>query len=296
MKSCLLFSVVFLVAQTALCQVKSVLTDRKTQEKIPYVNIWVENENMGTTSNESGEFELNLTDTNKIIVFSAIGYETKRIKAGDIKSVLELIPNMTVLQEVFIHPKKGTKELVIESFKKSESNHSFVGGLTPWMVAKYFGYQDDYKATPFLKKIIILTDSRINNATFNIRLYSVNENGDPGEYLYDKNIIGTAKKGKTITEIDLSHFNIQFPENGFFIAFEWFIIESNRHEVTITKPGSKEKFKGLRYEPGISTFKGTEEKNSWTYTKGNWNKWDIPSLKENEYKYRFLAMELTLTN
>ncbi len=296
MKSCLLFLVVFFVAQTVFCQVKSVLTDNKTNEKISYVNIWVENENIGTTSNESGEFELNVLDTNKIIVFSAIGYTTRKMKAGDIKSVVELVPYATVLQEVFIHPRKGTKEFVIERFKKSETNHSFVGGLTPWMVAKYFAYEDDYKATPYLKRIKILTNSRINNATFNIRLYSVDAHGDPEEYLYDKNIIGTAKKGKTITEIDLSPFNIQFPENGFFIAFEWLIIESNRHEVTLTKPGSKEKFKGLRYEPGISTFKGNEEKNSWTYTKGKWNKWDIPSLKENEYKYRFLAIELTLTN
>ncbi|MEO9209562.1 MAG: carboxypeptidase-like regulatory domain-containing protein [Ginsengibacter sp.] len=292
MKSYLIVIAILLKGQLAFCQVKSVLIDSKTKEKISYVNIWVENENIGTTSNDSGEFELNLADTKKIIVFSAIGYTTKKMVAGDIGNIIELIPNIIVLQEVFIRPKKDTKELVIESFKKSETNHFFVGGTTPWIVAKYFTYEDNYKTTPYLKKIRIITNSEIRQASFNIRLYSVNENGDPGEYLYDKNIIGVAKKGKTITEVDLSGLNIQFPENGFFIAYEWLIIESNKYEFTYTRQGSNEKFKGIRYEPGIGTFIGNEQKNSWTYIKGGWYKW----IGQNEGKYRFLAIELTLTN
>ena len=296
-KSFLLFLAILLNGQFAFSQVKSVLIDSKTREKISYVNIWVENENIGTTSNDSGEFELNVTDANKIIVFSAIGYATKKMVVGDIKSAVELDPYFTVLQEVFILPKKDTKELVVESFKKSESNHSFVGGTTPWIVAKYFGYDDGYKATPYLKKIKILTNSEIKNASFNIRLYAIDENGDPGEYLYDKNIIGIVSKGKEITEVDLTQLNIQIPENGLFIAYEWLIIESNKYEFTYTSKGSKEEFKGLRYEPGIGTFIGNEQKNSWSYIKGKWIKWTgQPYLKENEGRYRFLAIELTLSN
>lgn len=296
-KSFLLIFAILLKSQFAFCQVKSVIIDSNSRQKIPYVNIWVENENIGTTSNDNGEFELPVSDKNKMIVFSAIGYTTKKMKVGDIGTDVELEPFIIVLQEVFVRPKKGTKDLVIESFKKAESNHSFVGGVTPWIMAKYFAFKDDYKSTSYLKKIKILTNSEIRQATFNIRLYSVNENGDPGEYLYDKNIIGIARKGKNITEVDLSQLNIQFPENGLFIAYEWLIIDSNRHEFTYTRQGSKEKFKGIRYEPGIGSFIGDEQKNSWTYIKGGWNKWlGHPSLKENDGKYRFLAIELTLTN
>ncbi len=288
MKFLWLHFIFLIVGQSALCQVKSVLIDLNTKAKIPYVNIWLENENVGTTSNENGEFELIANDSNKIIVFSAIGYQTKRIKAGDIKSILELIPNMTVLQEVFIRSKKGNRELKIDSFKKSETNSYFSNGGTPWMVAKFFAWKDDYKATPFLKKINILTDSKVKNASFNIRLYSVNEKGEPGVYLYDKNIIGNARKGKTITEVDLSNLDIQFPENGLFIAYEWLIIESNRNIQTYTNQGSNKKLEEVRYEPKIATFKGDKENNSWNYTKGSWKKWSV--------RYFLLAMELTLTN
>ena len=288
MKFLWLHFIFLIVGQSALCQVKSVLIDLNTKAKIPYVNIWLENENVGTTSNENGEFELIANDSNKIIVFSAIGYQTKRIKAGDIKSILELIPNMTVLQEVFIRSKKGNRELKIDSFKKSETNSYFSNGGTPWMVAKFFAWKDDYKATPFLKKINILTDSKVKNASFNIRLYSVNEKGEPGVYLYDKNIIGNARKGKTITEVDLSNLDIQFPENGLFIAYEWLIIESNRNIQTYTNQGSNKKLEEVRYEPKIATFKGDKENNSWSYTKGIWKKWSV--------RYFLLAMDLTLTN
>ena len=57
-------------------QTKGVVVD-ESGKPIPYVNIWVENENIGTTSEENGEFSINVSD-NKYLIFSAIGYETQR--------------------------------------------------------------------------------------------------------------------------------------------------------------------------------------------------------------------------
>ena len=282
-------------AQISLAQIKAFITDSISRERIPYVNIWLEDENTGTTSNENGEFEMNVMDTNKILVFSAIGYESTTIKLRNIGKEVKLVPKITVLNEVFIRPKTGTKLLSIDGFKKSETNSYFVNAGTPWIVAKFFEYKSGYSSTPFLKSIIILTDSRIKNAYFNIRLYSINEKGEPGDLLQDKNIIAIARKGKTSTVIDLSAFNIKFPENGFFIACEWLIIESNRHEYTYTNKGSKKKLKAIRYEPAIAILNGGENRTSWTLTKGNWKKWKGPALR-NHARYQSLAIELILTN
>ena len=276
-------------------QVRAVVIDANTKEKIPYVNIWIENENTGTTSNEAGEFELILADTNKMILFSAIGYTTKTIKAGNISGLVALMPQSMLLQEVFIHSKKGTKTLKIGRFNKSEIRNYFGSSVSPWMVANYYEYQDGYKNTPFLKKLNILTESTIKKATFNIRLYSVSESGKPGDYLYDKNIIGTARRGKNMTEVDLSDLNIQFPENGFFIAFEWLIIESNKYTVSYTRSGSKERYDGIKYSPSIGSIIGTEESNCWRYTEGAWSKFYRPVLAKSG-RYSLAAIELTLTN
>jgi hypothetical protein len=204
-----------LISNLCFSQIKAVIINSETKEKIPYVNIWVENENIGTTSNEKGEFELEI-DSPKIILFSAIGFETKKISSDLIKNILELKPETTELDEVILSSKKLSKEFTIGEFKKSKINSYFSCGIKPWIVARLFKYQDEFDETPFLKKITIVTKSDVKNSKFNIRLYGVNQNGEPENYIYNQNIIGIAKKGKKLTEIDVSKLNIEFPENGFF--------------------------------------------------------------------------------
>jgi hypothetical protein len=151
-----------------------VIIDSETKEKIPYVNIWVVNENIGTTSNEKGEFELKI-DTPKIILFSAIGFQTKKVSSDSIRNILELKPAINELDEIIINSKKLAKELTIGEFKKSKINSYFACGGTPWVSARYFEFKENYKRTPFIEKIKILTKSKIKDSKFNIRLYNTNE-------------------------------------------------------------------------------------------------------------------------
>ena len=132
----LLAITILLISNFCFSQLKSVIIDSETKEKIPYVNIWVENENEGTTSNERGEFKLEIDNT-KIILFSAIGFETKKISSDLIKKTLELKPITTELDGVIINSKKSTQELIIGEFKKSKINHYFGCGIKPWIIAKF---------------------------------------------------------------------------------------------------------------------------------------------------------------
>ncbi|MFK5880448.1 MAG: carboxypeptidase-like regulatory domain-containing protein [Flavobacteriaceae bacterium] len=287
-----------LISNLGFGQLKAVIVDSETKGKIPYVNIWVENEDIGTTSDEKGAFELKI-DSSKIILFSAIGFETKRINSDSIKNMLELKPIVTELDEVIIKSKKLTQELIIGKFKKSKINSSLSSRTKHWSFARFFDYNKDYDKTPFLKKINILTNSDVKDSKFIVRLYSVNENGVPGSYIYDKNIIGIAKKGKKITEIDVSKLNIEFPENGFFIAIEWLIIENNKYEFKYTIEGSRKKFEGISYEPAIGTIPAETAENSWVFSQGKWREiWKNSEfhLKRYKDKYNLLAIELTLTN
>uniref|UniRef100_UPI003564D76A carboxypeptidase-like regulatory domain-containing protein n=1 Tax=Lutibacter sp. TaxID=1925666 RepID=UPI003564D76A len=111
-----------LISNSGFSQLKAIIINSETKEKIPYVNIWVENENIETTSNEKGEFKLEINST-KIIIFSAIGFETKKISSDLIKETLELKPITTELNEVIINSKKLTQELILGEFQKSKVNH-----------------------------------------------------------------------------------------------------------------------------------------------------------------------------
>ena len=276
----------------------SSIIDSETKDKIPYVNIWVENENIGTTSNQQGEFQITISKPS-VIVFSAIGYETRRILSDSIRNLIELKPLITELEEVVVTASKEDLKLTVGNFKKSKINHYFACGNKPWIAARYFPYQENYSKTRHLDGIKLLTNSDVKDAKFNVRLYSVNENGEPDKYIYDKNIIGIASKGKNATEIDLSGLNIEFPKKGFFIALEWLIINDNRHEYNYTIQDSKKKLKGISYEPSIGTVPSETHENSWIYMKGKWRKVaknNNVALDSPKDKYSLLAIELSLTN
>src|SRR5574343_455868 len=65
------------VSQFTFSQIRGVVKDSLSGEPIPFVNIWVENEPIGTTSEVDGSFSLKI-EQEKILVFSTLGYEIKK--------------------------------------------------------------------------------------------------------------------------------------------------------------------------------------------------------------------------
>lgn len=282
-------------------QISGKVIDSITKKPIPYVNIWIENESEGTSSEEDGSFKFSKDHTSKTIIFSAIGYETKKIARNSISETIELNSQEIMLDEIVINSNRKTIEKVVGEFKKSKINFFFSASNKPKIRARYFPYDSLYVTTPFIKKIKIDTDSNVENAKFNIRLYTIGEDGKPGEYLYDKNIFGYAKRGyNKLTEVDISDLNILFPEKGFFIAFEWLIIKENQYEYKGRTLETKKKYKGIRYAPNVGITPSLIG-NSWTLDGGVWK--DLKKIGDDDNhskiyrnKYPVLAIELTLTN
>ncbi len=71
--------------------------------------------------------------------------------------------------------------------------------------------------------------------------------------LLEKNIVVKVKSGKNNNEIDLSEFNIKFPENGIFVSVEFLIIEENRYDIEVSFKDSKKKQIMSSYQPTIGT-------------------------------------------
>ena len=77
----------FLFSISLSAQIKGVVKDSLTGNPIPYINIWVENENIGASSEENGTFEIYTSEKSKNLIFSAIGFEKKIIKISESKEV-----------------------------------------------------------------------------------------------------------------------------------------------------------------------------------------------------------------
>ncbi|HBD26245.1 carboxypeptidase-like regulatory domain-containing protein [Flavobacterium sp.] len=252
MKENRLIWIFLIVSQFAFSQIRGVVKDSISGEPIPFVNIWVENETIGTTSEADGTFFLEASKQ-KNIVISVLGYERKTIKGSEISTV-QLKPMAYDLREVVILNKKQSKQIEIGDIKNAIFQ-SFDNG--PKIEAKFFPYQSSYNKTKFIKEVTIFTDSRIEEATIKLHFYSVDENGYPGEELLTKDYVVTLKKGVIKHRFNISQFDLVFPEKGMFVAYEKLLIESNKT--------------GTKYQPYV-LYNYVERDFFYTYAYGKWSK------------------------
>lgn len=298
------FLVFFLFLTFSLsAQIRGVVKDSITGEPIPFVNIWVENETVGTTSESNGSFSLDIKEE-KMLVFSALGYEVK--KASSKTDIILLKPKVFELKEVVIEQPKFNKEIEVGNYETS----GFRIGLGNINSAVYFKPYDEMITHPFLKEIKFLTKSDIEKAKIRIKILTINADNSPGESLIDEEIIVSVKKGKNKNTIDLSGYRFKIPLNGFFISFEKLLIEENKYYTEHTykdHQGNKITQKSMSIEPELC-FIPIEYDIIWQSTiNGNWTKSKKHILKDpksyenllmRKYHDKYLApsMTITLTN
>ena len=205
----------FLIISFSLsAQIKGVVVD-EFNKPISYANIWVENENNNTTSEENGEFLINVLGS-KNIIFSAMGYEKKIVKASDAEKVVLKINEFQLL-EVVIVKRFETKEIEIGKVK-NENYQAFENG--PRIDAKFFPYLPKYKKTKYIKQVNFFTDNQLESATFKVHFFTVNTDGSPGDELLNKDFLVSVKKGVKKTFFDVTDFNLRMPKTGIFVGFE----------------------------------------------------------------------------
>lgn len=262
-----LFLALVLVTFSLSAQIKGIVKDSLTGKPIPYVNIWVQNENIGSTSEENGTFFINTTEKRKKLIFSTLGYEKKIINASEASEVnLKLAAYL--LNEVVISKSIGTKSVEIGK-NKNEMYQAFDNG--PKIDTKFFPYLPAYKKTKYLKQVSIYTDSRIENAIIKIHFYNVDSNGFPAEELMEKDFVVTVKKGTRINRFDLTELNLKFPKNGLFVGFEKLMIEKNKTEKNITDSNTNITQVQKSYFPFV-LYNYVERDFLYTFSGGKWNR------------------------
>lgn len=122
-----------LLSNFTLAQIKGIVTDKKN-EPLPFVNIYIENSSIGTTSNEKGEYILNVKEKNIVIVFQSLGYRTERkqIQALNYPYRLDVVLSEEnfILDEVVVSNKDNPANAIIRNaiknkLKNSEIMHRF---------------------------------------------------------------------------------------------------------------------------------------------------------------------------
>jgi hypothetical protein len=286
----------YFISVDLFSQTEGYIIDIKTNNPVPFANIWVENENTGTTSDKEGVFYFKDDQNNKFLIITSIGYEKHRVKVDSSTPKIFLVPITYMIPEVLVTPIKK-KELKVNPYRKSQI-HQYTAPTTPQIFARFFPFQNDYRNFRFIKAIRIETLSK-TESIINLRFFKVNQDGQPGNDLFYGNLIINIKKGRRNTIItNFNNTNIQFPTEGLFVAIEYIIVKENEYEYEYFDKESKKKNKVLGYMPMIGTIKTETSSNSWVFRNGKWEK-DLGKSDDelaDETKNHFIAMELTLTN
>jgi len=123
-----LLSILFLVFTTLVsAQIKGNITDQNN-EPLPFVNILIENTYKGTTSNDDGYYELNIsTPKTYTIVFSYLGYKTVKQEVNITKFPyqldMSLVEESVSLNEVVVDSENDpANEIIRQTIANREAN------------------------------------------------------------------------------------------------------------------------------------------------------------------------------
>jgi len=293
------FRYIYLIAflpATLSGQIIGRVADEKNRMPIPFVNIWVQDENSGTTSDKKGFYEFENDLIGKNLVISSIGYERKIVTIDTNYLEIYLSPVTYSIPEINIQPKKNL-EIRIGKYRKTQVN-KYTSPMGPQIFARYFEFKEEYSLTPFISSIKLESFSS-TEAIFNLRLLSVDSSGFPGNDILAENHLIKVSEGRRSNQIkNLAYKHLVFPEEGMFVAVEFLIIKENEFRYKFKDKETKEVTELTSFMPFLGVIKTDSEKESWVYRWGKWYKDLGKSTEEmgDDNVGHFLAVEITLTN
>jgi hypothetical protein len=199
------------------------IIDYKTNQALPYATIEIFNLKSGTITDKNGIFHLEIKPNDLItdsLNFSFVGYETKKMSINDFlktEKIIKLKEKPIEIGEIKIIPKKYSEIIIGIKDKKPWSkqySNLFSGNKGNYIKNKK-------EKTGWIKSVSYYIHPDGNPTTpFRVRIYDVSKDKKPGKDILNHNLVVSAKKSGWFT-VDVSEYNIPFPENGAFVMMEW---------------------------------------------------------------------------
>lgn len=223
--------------------INGIVLSRDTNSTIPYVSVGLNKQNVGTTSDENGNFKITSWDKPDSIIFSSVGYKTIIIAVDSVlkNGRVYLFENNVELLPIVVKTSHNT--VTKNQFKSCSSNYYVTSDNAVRQIAQLY-------QTP--KKISYLQGINICNqgtkSRFRIRVYDI----DTSLMIPTKDLVDSIIEVNSNKRMINVSFNnpIYIPQNYFFIAIEWLYIPENTYYTSIKFNGTKIKLRN--YYPAIS--------------------------------------------
>ena len=214
--------------------VKGKVTDEKGMP-LPYANIGLYEKNVGTLSDPDGTFEITLpaASSNDSLIFSTIGYETKKIAVSGLglskfHHNIRLTPAAILLDEVTISDKKLKSKIMRLGWMGGKDGilplDTVMGGGAVALLV------EAPRAPFYIEKLQLrLMYNSKDTIKFRFHIYEFDSiNRKPGKDLLNREIILTEQKKFGWLRFDLSRENITVNRKKICIGFEWIDVRQYR--------------------------------------------------------------------
>lgn len=245
------------------------VVNSSAKEPIEYVNIGIVNTTIGTVTNATGNFILNLNNQppESIVRFSMIGFKPASFtiqELTEIENVIELVDEPYELEAVQISPKGKVRDIGI----KDRSLFKVCGwGGTQRGKGHEIGTKIDMGNSPVQVKKLHL---RLHSQSFDSSLFRLHirniKDGIPDEELLKESIFIGIREDKGWIEVDLSTYNLML-SGEIALTLEWLnVFGVNENKL--------KRVNDLK-NPSANVLFCVSKKNGWVYTRwGSEAKWN----------------------
>ncbi|TGE26292.1 carboxypeptidase-like regulatory domain-containing protein [Hymenobacter metallicola] len=257
------------------------IVDQKTKEPIPFASIGLKEEQSGALTNEYGFFQMAMPEKNAqdSLVVLALGYFRKAIlvkKGTNLQDLIIEVPKRVIeLKEVTVKGGK-VKDLALGS-KGNTPGEGMIQGLPGQQYAFFVKNEKGKKLGNVRSVSFYIGENGFPREPFRVRLYKADGNyNSPNTDILTDNVVVSAPKGGEWYTIDLTQYNVEAPEEGFFVAMEW-IVSGDKFYTTNFMDS---------YTPYGQIMRPTfefKESRTWTYSIGKG--WSLITLANNGMRY-----------
>jgi len=268
-----LISTIFLFFLTLQLQAQLIsgkVIDSSSEKPLEYVNLGVIDTSVGITTNEKGEFSLDVKGQSPkaIVRISMIGYKPQTFPIEELtnkENLIKLVNEPIQLGEVTVKPFLGKLK------KVGTTSSTFHGGLCGWGGTQQgrgneIGTKIELGTKPVLIRSlhISLNKQSFESSLFRLHVRNIVDNL-PSEELLTENILIPITKSSGWVDIDLTKYNLVF-NNDIALTLEWVNVTTT-NKTKFIKINGKETYSVLfnmkQRQGSIYHRWGSESKWSW---------------------------------
>ena len=225
---CVFCAFMLIASNVLIAQEVSGYVTSTDNDSLSYVSIYLKNKKIGVVTNDIGQYKLTsdiLSETTDTLVFSCIGYKSKKIpvpvfleniSTGNINISLET--DYVMLQEVNIKPNKDKPK----DYGMFHLNSPFVLLASGQPSSKLVAFVENTDKISRVIKTVNIKIQKSNDKTKKLRIFfcQKTEDGFQNINVADEDIL-ISDFSESKIKVDVSKYQIPFEEEGTYIGFEW---------------------------------------------------------------------------